>query len=108
VLWLRAHRAMFDPNPNEISTQTLIPNDAWNDGSCVSDHERLESGAVQNWLGARVRAASRELCFILPHIGVAPAAPKRGRSGARKVGARNVRLECAADPPAAPGRDRRR
>lgn len=46
---------MFDPNPNEISNQTLIPNDApWNDGSCASDHERLESGAVQNWLGARV------------------------------------------------------
>lgn len=56
MLWLRARRAMFDPNPNEISNQTLIPNDAWNDGSCVSDHERLESGAVQNWLGARVRA----------------------------------------------------
>ena len=56
MLWLRARRAMFDPDPNEISNQTLIPNDAWNDGSCVSDHERLESGAVQNWLGARVRA----------------------------------------------------
>lgn len=56
MLWLRARRAMFDPNPNEISNQTLIPNDAWNDGSCASDHERLESGAVQNWLGARVRA----------------------------------------------------
>lgn len=52
MLWLRARRAMFDPNPNEISNQTLIPNDAWNDGSCVSDHERRESGAVQNWLGA--------------------------------------------------------
>jgi len=73
---------MFDPNPNEISNQTLIPNDAWNDGSCASDHERLESGAVQNWLGARVRAV-----LSLPWRGDCL---RRARVGGR---------ECAAEPP---------
>jgi hypothetical protein len=89
VLWLRARRAMFDPNPNEISNQTLIPNDAWNDGSCVSDHERLESGAVQNWLGARVRA----VLYIATHRGAGPLRPKggEGRSGAARS-RRNVLL----------------
>ena len=83
MLWLRARRAMFDPNPNEISKQTLIPNDAWNDGSCASDHERLESGAVQNWLGARVRAV---LSFAMA-IGVVRL--RRASGGP----------ECATEPP---------
>jgi hypothetical protein len=84
VLWLRARRAMFDPNPNEISNQTLIPNDAWNDGSCASDHERLESGAVQNWLGARVRAV------LYCHMAVRRSA---GAKAARAKSRRNV-LQC--------------
>ena len=83
MLWLRARRAMFDPNPNEISNQTLIPNDAWNDGSCASDHERLESGAVQNWLGARVIA-------IL-------SLPWRGCLRRASPGADGNKRECAAE-----------
>lgn len=88
MLWLRARRAMFDPNPNEISNQTLIPNDAWNDGSCASDHERLESGAVQNWLGARVRAV---LSFAMAWL-----------SAARESADGNVLLRA---PPTRPGGD---
>jgi hypothetical protein len=80
---------MFDPNPNEISNQTLIPNDAWNDGSCVSDHERLESGAVQNWLGA---------CAKYCHTSGAPCA---GCAGA-KVGL--SRLEARTGRSARPAR----
>ena len=105
MLWLRARRAMFDPNPNEISNQTLIPNDAWNDGSCVSDHERLESGAVQNWLGARVRA----VLYIATHRGRPPAAPKGGEAGARSRpgNVSECPIECAADPPGTrPGGDK--
>jgi len=97
VLWLRARRAMFDPNPNEISNQTLIPNDAWNDGSCASDHERLESGAVQNWLGARVRAV------LYCHM-VRPSGGARGREVSRSL---DGICSSAAEPPG-PDATRRR